>query len=216
MDNHYTYRVVWSPEDEEFVGLVAEFPSLSWLDKDRGEAFAGIVQLVDDVLADMEETEETPPTPLSERSYSGKFLVRSSPALHQRLTAEAAEQGVSLNQWVVQKLSAEPRAATPYAPVAMRHNPPPFEVALATELCEHTTTGGQQDRREIVRQRLSDLMDVLYGPAVQHGFGAMPLIYGTDHPDHSAPFSWALSRRSVVIGPRDAAHADDESSFHPH
>ena len=31
MDRHYTYRVEWSPEDGEYVGLVAEFPSLSWL-----------------------------------------------------------------------------------------------------------------------------------------------------------------------------------------
>ncbi|PJA42533.1 MAG: toxin-antitoxin system HicB family antitoxin, partial [Lysobacterales bacterium CG_4_9_14_3_um_filter_62_6] len=28
---HYTYRVIWSDEDVEFVGLCAEFPSLSWL-----------------------------------------------------------------------------------------------------------------------------------------------------------------------------------------
>lgn len=26
---HYTYRVTWSAEDEEYVGLCAEFPSLS-------------------------------------------------------------------------------------------------------------------------------------------------------------------------------------------
>ncbi len=25
----YTYRVMWSDEDEEFIGLCAEFPSLS-------------------------------------------------------------------------------------------------------------------------------------------------------------------------------------------
>ena len=32
--DHYTYRVTWSAEDDEHVGLCAEFPSLSWLDKD--------------------------------------------------------------------------------------------------------------------------------------------------------------------------------------
>ena len=30
---HYTYRVTWSPEDDEHLGLCAEFPSLSWLAK---------------------------------------------------------------------------------------------------------------------------------------------------------------------------------------
>ena len=37
--------------------------------------------------------------------YSGKFLVRTSPALHARLAVEAAEQNVSMNQWAVQKLA---------------------------------------------------------------------------------------------------------------
>ena len=27
----YSYRVQWSEEDREFVGLCTEFPSLSWL-----------------------------------------------------------------------------------------------------------------------------------------------------------------------------------------
>jgi len=29
--DHYTYRVTWSEEDKEYVGLCAEFPGLSWL-----------------------------------------------------------------------------------------------------------------------------------------------------------------------------------------
>lgn len=32
---HYTYRVIWSEEDQEFIGLCAEFPSLSHLDEDQ-------------------------------------------------------------------------------------------------------------------------------------------------------------------------------------
>ena len=38
----YTYRVIWSAEDNEYVGLCAEFPSLSWLDADQSKAFSGI------------------------------------------------------------------------------------------------------------------------------------------------------------------------------
>jgi predicted RNase H-like HicB family nuclease len=30
-NDRYTYRVTWSAEDGEYVGLCAEFPSLSWL-----------------------------------------------------------------------------------------------------------------------------------------------------------------------------------------
>jgi hypothetical protein len=32
-NDRYTYRVTWSEDDSEYVGLCAEFPSLSWLSK---------------------------------------------------------------------------------------------------------------------------------------------------------------------------------------
>ena len=31
--DRYTYRITWSEDDREFVGLCLEFPSLSWLAK---------------------------------------------------------------------------------------------------------------------------------------------------------------------------------------
>ncbi|CDO09589.1 toxin-antitoxin system HicB family antitoxin [Mycolicibacterium cosmeticum] len=40
--------------------------------------------------------------------YNGRFVVRTSPVLHGKLMVEAAEQRVSLNQWVVQKLCGRP------------------------------------------------------------------------------------------------------------
>jgi hypothetical protein len=49
--NHYTYRVEWSAEDNEWVGLCVELPSLSWLDPDKAKALAGIERLLQDVVA---------------------------------------------------------------------------------------------------------------------------------------------------------------------
>lgn len=40
------------------------------------------------------------PEPVAERKYSGKFLLRISPALHERLAEMAADEGVSLNALV--------------------------------------------------------------------------------------------------------------------
>jgi predicted HicB family RNase H-like nuclease len=102
---HYSYRVLWSPEDEEFVGLCAEFPSLSWLAETQSEAIDGIVDLVREVLKDMVVNHEAVPRPLSERRYSGKFMVRTSAELHARLVREAKEQGLSLNQLASQRLA---------------------------------------------------------------------------------------------------------------
>ena len=49
----YTYRVIWSEEDQEFVGLCNEFPSLSWLAETQTSALEGIVGLVKVTLSDM-------------------------------------------------------------------------------------------------------------------------------------------------------------------
>ena len=69
----YTYRVLWSEEGQEYVGLCVEFPSLSWLALPPEEALEGIRQLAADVVADMQANGETPPTSLSTERYSGKF-----------------------------------------------------------------------------------------------------------------------------------------------
>jgi predicted RNase H-like HicB family nuclease len=57
---HHTYRVTWSAEDEEYVGLCAEFASLSWLAPTLEEAFSGIRSLVGDCVADMQANSEPP------------------------------------------------------------------------------------------------------------------------------------------------------------
>lgn len=104
--SHYTYRVSWSAEDEEFVASCLEFPSLSWLAPSQVEALQGLESLLRDVIADLEENGESVPVPFSERSYSGKFLVRVGEQLHRDLAQQAAEQQMSLNQYVMKKLAA--------------------------------------------------------------------------------------------------------------
>lgn len=102
--DRYTYRVIWSEDDHEFVGLCAEFPSLSWLDAEREGALRGIVRLVRETVADLDD-DEGPPVPLLDRAYSGELRIRIPPTVHQRLALEAAERGTSLNKIIVQKLS---------------------------------------------------------------------------------------------------------------
>ncbi len=107
MTDHYTYRVTWSAEDEEYIGLCAEFPSLSWLAPTPEEAFSGIRRLVSDSLADMLAVNETAPEPMADRRYSGKFMVRLPPETHRALAVRVAEEGVSLNRLVSVRLANE-------------------------------------------------------------------------------------------------------------
>lgn len=101
----YTYRVTWSEEDSEYVGLCAEFPSLSWLASSPETALRGIRRVVADVLEDMRKRREAVPEAVASRRYSGKFVVRVPPDIHRRLATEAAEAGVSLNRLASAKLT---------------------------------------------------------------------------------------------------------------
>lgn len=103
--DRYTYRVTWSEEDGEHIGLCAEFPSLSWLDSTPEKALAGIRKLVKSVLNDMSKSGEDAPEPISLQNYSGKFMVRVPPQTHRMLAVQAAESGVSLNRLIASKLS---------------------------------------------------------------------------------------------------------------
>jgi len=102
---HYTYRLTWSEEDGEHVALCAEFPSLSYLAAKPEAALKGMLQTVADVVRDMVANGETVPTPLADKTYSGKFQVRIPPEQHRSLAIEAAEQGVSINRLVSSKLA---------------------------------------------------------------------------------------------------------------
>jgi predicted HicB family RNase H-like nuclease len=104
-NDRYTYRIIWSEEDQEYVGLCVEFPSLSWLDENPEAALAGIRKMVAGAVKDMKANKEVPPEPLSSKRFSGKFMVRIPPELHRKLVLEAQEEGISLNRLASDKLS---------------------------------------------------------------------------------------------------------------
>lgn len=102
----YLYSVVWSEEDEAFIGRVLEFPSLAAHGETQEEALREIRSVVECSLEDLEDGGEPVPEPLSKRAYSGTLNLRMPKHLHRQLALEAAEEGVSLNQWINAKLAS--------------------------------------------------------------------------------------------------------------
>ncbi|WP_426940052.1 type II toxin-antitoxin system HicB family antitoxin [Pseudarthrobacter sp. S6] len=102
----YRYSVQWSPEDQEFVATVLEFPSLSWLDEDQFEALRGIERLVSEVIDELTRSGEPVPQPIASQTFSGRLNLRVPPELHRKLAIEAANHGVPLNKYATERLTA--------------------------------------------------------------------------------------------------------------
>ncbi len=105
MTDRYTYRVIWSEEDGEYIGLCAEFGLLSHLDDTPEKAFAGIRDLVAFCVDDLCKEGASVPEPLSTRHYSGTLTIRVPPETHRALLMDAAEAGVSMNRLASERLA---------------------------------------------------------------------------------------------------------------
>ena len=104
-NDRYSYRVIWSDKDDEYLGLCAEFPSLSWLAGTPEAALKGIRRVVAEGIKIMGADSDSIPEPLSNKKYSGKFSVRIPPEVHRNLSIQAAEEGVSLNRLISARLT---------------------------------------------------------------------------------------------------------------
>ncbi len=71
--DHYTYYLTWLEDDQVYVGLCAEFPSLSWLEESPEAALVGIRNMVRDCIVDMQSNGEAIPEPMAVKSR-GKEL----------------------------------------------------------------------------------------------------------------------------------------------
>jgi predicted HicB family RNase H-like nuclease len=116
----YLFSVVWSPDDDAFVGRVLEFPSLVAHGDTQEDALREIRSVVEYALEDLGDGGETLPEPLSKRRFSGTLNLRMSKHLHRQLALEAAQEGISLNQWINAKLAATQR----FTPVPIRKSKP--------------------------------------------------------------------------------------------
>ncbi len=106
MNRHdrYTYRIIWSDEDEMYVGLCAEFALLSHLDDTPEGAFAGIRNAVAFAVRSLQQDGAAIPEPMSSRRYSGTLTLRIPPETHRALAIDAAESGVSMNRLAAERL----------------------------------------------------------------------------------------------------------------
>lgn len=100
----YTYRVEWSEEDAVHIATCLELPTLKAHGKTTELAIQSIKKAVLATLKWMKKDNEEIPEPFSVRQFKGNLTLRTSPDVHRRLAAHAAEQGVSINQYILAKV----------------------------------------------------------------------------------------------------------------
>lgn len=100
----YTYRINWSEEDQCHIARCLEFPSLS----SHGDTIEAALQEIEFVVAEsikwMLEEGEKVPEPFGLKRFKGNLTLRVPADKHRELAIRAAEEGVSVNQFILSKL----------------------------------------------------------------------------------------------------------------
>ena len=100
----YTYRVQWSEEDEVHLAYCLEFPSLIAHGNTPESALKEIEKVVFETLKWMNEEKELIPEPFGIKNYRGHLTLRTSKEKHRELAIKAAEEGISINQYILSKV----------------------------------------------------------------------------------------------------------------
>ena len=102
--DYYTYRIFWSDEDECYIGVCLEFPSLSACEETQEDALREIKNLVVFCVKSLEEEHKPVPEPMVKKKYSGKLSLRVPEEVHRKIALRATEEGVSINQYILSKI----------------------------------------------------------------------------------------------------------------
>jgi predicted RNase H-like HicB family nuclease len=101
----YTYRIEWSEVDQCHVARCLEFPSLAAHGDTTEEALREIEYVVAESVKWMQEEGEAAPEPLGLKKFKGLLTLRIPPEKHRDLAIRCAEEGISLNRFILSRLA---------------------------------------------------------------------------------------------------------------
>ncbi len=104
MIEKYTYRIEWSEEDQVHVARCLEFPSLTAHGNTIEAALKEIEHVVTETIKWLIEENEPVPEPLGLKKFKGNLTLRIPPEKHRDIAIRSAEEGVSINQFILSKI----------------------------------------------------------------------------------------------------------------
>lgn len=102
--DRYLKIVEWSEEDRCYVGTCPGLMLGGVHGSDEVEVYHHLCAVVDEWISTIQSEGVALPEPTAGRTYSGKFVLRTGPSLHNRLSIEALRAGKSLNAYCVETL----------------------------------------------------------------------------------------------------------------
>ena len=101
----YGARVEWSNEDQVFIAHCPEFQGVAAHGSSVPEAVRELSLALEATVETYQEEGWSLPEAVMRHTYSGQFRLRVPKSLHAWLAQEAEREGVSLNTFVVARLS---------------------------------------------------------------------------------------------------------------
>jgi predicted HicB family RNase H-like nuclease len=99
----YLKIVEWSEEDQCYIGSVPGWIGKCCHGNDEMKVYQELCEIVDEWI-EIYEKDGQPLPPPTNKSYSGKFVLRTGSELHRALALKALYEGESLNSFIVKTL----------------------------------------------------------------------------------------------------------------
>ena len=102
----YLKIVEWSNEDHCYIGTCPELFGGGVHGDDETEVYKKLCSAVEDVLMSKLRHKDPLPKPIARQKFSGKFVLRLSPALHKIIALRALKLGESINNYCIQAIQS--------------------------------------------------------------------------------------------------------------
>lgn len=103
--DNYIKLVTWSEEDGCYIGSIPGWLGNCCHGADEIEVYQELSAILDEWIEIYNKDQRSLPA-ATNRSYSGKFVLRTGADLHRTLALKALQGGESLNSYVVKKLQS--------------------------------------------------------------------------------------------------------------
>lgn len=102
---NYLIQHVSDESGKYYYGRVLELDGCQSTGDTFEEAYSNLNEAMEDWLEVKIEYNDSIPEPAVDDKFSGKFVIRIPKSLHKKLAIEAEQEGISLNQYAMYKLS---------------------------------------------------------------------------------------------------------------